>query len=151
DLAHAGRNVQDLQTAFTIAGAPTLVGSLWPIESLAAKELVTRFFKEWRSAEENGASVALARATRAYLDASDAAHQHPWYWAPFVVAGNGAVSGSGESLGRKAMSTFTAIEDFAAGGEIYQAVKFKSDLVLSMIAEWDGEKFHGIISRREVG
>jgi CHAT domain-containing protein len=60
------------------AGAPTLFGSLWPVESIAVKEHVTRFFKEWRSAEENGASAALARATRAYLDASDGSHQHSW-------------------------------------------------------------------------
>ena len=114
DIAQASNAVQDLQTAFTAAGAPTLLASLWPLDSATARDLMVRFFAEWRSPAVGGAADALARATRAYLDQADAPHQHPRFWAPFVVAGNGGVrsvpampvpaSGSaerGEGVGRQ--------------------------------------------------
>jgi CHAT domain-containing protein len=91
DITQASHAVQDLQTAFTVAGAPTLLASLWPIDSATARDLMVRFSQEWHVPRSNGAGDALARATRAYLDKADAPHQHPRFWAPFVVAGNGGV------------------------------------------------------------
>jgi CHAT domain-containing protein len=92
-IANATLGVQDLQTAFTIAGAPTLIASLWPVESVTARDLMVGFVKEWRSPQSAGAADALARATRGYLAAADGPHQHPRFWAPFIVAGNGEVRG----------------------------------------------------------
>jgi CHAT domain-containing protein len=94
DIAQASLGVQDLQAAFTVAGAPTLLASLWPVDSPTARELVVDFFKEWRSLQTAGAADALSRATRSFLNGADAAHQHPRFWAPFVVVGNGAVRGA---------------------------------------------------------
>ena len=91
DIAKASLAAQDLHTAFTVAGVPTLLVSLWPLDSATARDLVVRFFEEWRSPQAAGAADALARATRAYLDGADAPHQHPRFWAPFVVTGNGGV------------------------------------------------------------
>jgi CHAT domain-containing protein len=91
DVALASLAAQDLHTAFTVAGVPTLLVSLWPLDSTTARDLVVRFFKEWRSPQADGAADALARATRAFLDSADGPHQHPRFWAPFVVAGNGGV------------------------------------------------------------
>jgi CHAT domain-containing protein len=93
DIAQASLGVQDLQAAFTVAGAPTLLASLWPVESATARKLTIGFFTQWRS-PQTGAADALARATRAFLDTADPAHQHPRFWAPFVVAGNGGVRGA---------------------------------------------------------
>ena len=39
-------------------------------------------------------SCATEARTRAYLAAADAPHQHPRFWAPFVVLGNGDVRGA---------------------------------------------------------
>jgi hypothetical protein len=65
------------------------------------------------------------------------------------------VSSSSESAVRKPTSTYTAIEEFAAGGEISQAIKFRSDLILSMIAEQKREAgsrpSQGTSTRRTVG
>ncbi len=94
DIAQASLGVQDLQAAFTVAGTPTLLASLWPVESASARDIVVGFLQEWRSPQTNGAADALARATRAYLAKADAPHQHPRFWAPFVVVGNGAVRGA---------------------------------------------------------
>jgi CHAT domain-containing protein len=91
DTTHASQAVRDLQMAFTVAGAPTLVASLWPVESTIARDIVTRFFSEWHAG--SGAADSLARATRSFLDGAAAPYQHPRFWAPFVVMGNGAVKG----------------------------------------------------------
>jgi CHAT domain len=97
DIAQASLGVQDLQAAFAVAGTPVLLASLWPIESATARDIAVGFFREWRSRETRGAADALARATRASLAQADAAHQHPRFWAPFVIVGNGAVSGAAGS------------------------------------------------------
>jgi CHAT domain-containing protein len=96
-MATATSGVQDLQTAFTVAGAPTLLASLWPLDSATARDVVVRFFAEWRTPQGGGAAEALAHATRAYLAAADAPHQHPRFWASFVVLGNGDVRGTADS------------------------------------------------------
>ncbi|HLH89628.1 MAG TPA: CHAT domain-containing protein [Xanthobacteraceae bacterium] len=93
-IAIVSSGMQDLQTAFTVAGASTVLASLWPIDSPTARDITVRFFAEWRSPQGAGAAEALARATRAYLAAADAPHQHPRFWAPFVVLGNGDVRGA---------------------------------------------------------
>jgi hypothetical protein len=93
DLGQATLVAQDLRTAFTVAGAPTLLVSLWPVDSATSRDLIVGFFRQWRSPQGAGAADALARATRAYLAQADAPHQHPRFWAPFVVAGNGGVRG----------------------------------------------------------
>jgi CHAT domain-containing protein len=93
DTTHASQGVQDLQMAFTVAGAPTLLASLWPIESATARDIISRFFAEWQRGGEGGAADALARATRNYLAAAATPYQHPRFWAPFVVMGNGTVQG----------------------------------------------------------
>jgi CHAT domain-containing protein len=77
-----------------IGGAPTVLAALWPIESGTARDLVTRFFRQWRSSAAPYAADALAAATRAYLASADAPHQHPRFWAAFQIAGYGHVRGA---------------------------------------------------------
>lgn len=94
DLTQAGIGIQDFQTAFMIGGAPTVLAALWPIESITARDLVTQFFRQWRSPAVPYAADALATATRMYLASADAAHQHPRFWAAFQIAGYGHVRGT---------------------------------------------------------
>jgi hypothetical protein len=148
DVAQMSRSVQDLQTAFTIAGARTLVASLWPIESATARDIATRFFKEWRSGDRAGAADALARATRDFLARADTAHQHPRFWAPFVVVGDGDVSGQVDASPLAPTPTLQTLDGIASGGEIIDAVSVGDDLVVSMLGEWDGAKMNAIVSRR---
>jgi CHAT domain-containing protein len=94
DLTQAGIGIQDFQTAFMIGGAPTVLAALWPIQSGTTRDLVTRFFRQWRSSAAPYAADALAAATRAYLASADAPHQHPRFWAAFQIAGYGHVRGA---------------------------------------------------------
>ena len=110
DVAQASTAVQDLQTAFTIAGAPTLLASLWPVESRTAQQLVTNFAIEWQ--HQRGAADALARGTRKFLQYADDAHQHPRFWAPFVVVGNGAAGGPAVEDHATSSVTFQVLDGF---------------------------------------
>jgi CHAT domain-containing protein/Tfp pilus assembly protein PilF len=78
-----------LTKAFLYAGARALVVSHWSVESDATVDLMGRFFAA--SAEPSvGRAEAMRRAMLGVLDDKD--HRefaHPFYWAPFVVVGEG--------------------------------------------------------------
>lgn len=93
DLTQAGVGIQDFQTAFMIGGAPTVLATLWSVETVAARDIVTEFFRQWRSDAAPYAADALALATRAYLASVGAPRQHPRFWAAFQIAGYGHVRG----------------------------------------------------------
>ncbi len=72
---------------FLVAGVPTAVASLWAVDSDATAELMVNFHKHRR--QESQPVVQALRASQIeMLQATDKpAHQHPYYWAPFVVIG----------------------------------------------------------------
>jgi CHAT domain-containing protein len=78
-----------LAKAFLFAGARALVVSHWSIESKTTVELMKRFFAA--SVEPGvGRAEALRRAMLAIMETEDHPElAHPFYWAPFVVVGEG--------------------------------------------------------------
>ena len=84
----AGEGVLGLRRAFEVAGARTLVMSLWPVEDRTAP----RWMRELYGARlENGSDVARAAraASLAVLERQRASDLggHPSRWAAFVAAG----------------------------------------------------------------
>jgi CHAT domain-containing protein len=150
DIANVGRGVQDLQAAFAVAGSPSLLGSLWPVDSLTTQPLITHFFREWASTNRVGAAEALSKAVRTFITASPDVHQHPYYWAPFVIVGNGNVQSSSAVHNTNAQQSMRVIGGLEAGGEILRVATVKNELVYTMIAEWDGKKMNGIVGRRSM-
>lgn len=78
-----------LGRAFHIAGAGTLVMSLWPVEDLAAGTFMLSLYR----ARLNDRRSTAASMRRAYRDALAATrrehgHSHPLYWAPFIASGD---------------------------------------------------------------
>jgi CHAT domain-containing protein len=146
DLHQASLGVRDLHAAFTLAGAPSLLASLWPIESVTARDLAVLFFEKWQSRSvPRGASEALAEATRTYLENADLAHQHPRFWASFVIVGYGGISGQPVT----SPSVDTSFEPLTTqAGDVIQLRRFGSSVVVSMSSDWDGSKMASIISRR---
>ncbi|MCC7537302.1 MAG: CHAT domain-containing protein, partial [Deltaproteobacteria bacterium] len=76
-----GEGVYGLRRAFFIAGAETVVTSLWQVSDESTTELMTEMHRELRRGR--GRTEALALAARALR----ARRPHPYYWAPFVVLG----------------------------------------------------------------
>jgi CHAT domain-containing protein len=88
----AGERVMDdayagLASAFFIAGARTLMVSHWAVVSEAAVKLMTGTFARLRSSTELKRGEALRLAM---VEAIDEGYP-PFYWAPFVIVGDGGV------------------------------------------------------------
>lgn len=81
-----GEGVYGLRRALVIAGAESLVMSLWQVDDLATRDLMTRFYRKLELGE--GRSAAL-RAAQLETLAKPAQH-HPFYWAAFQPTGDGS-------------------------------------------------------------
>ncbi len=83
----AGRNLESFQRAFTFAGVPATVASLWEVPDQSTSEIMASFYKYLKNGVAK--SKALKKAKLDYL------HKHkgtkleqPYYWAGFVLYGD---------------------------------------------------------------
>jgi CHAT domain-containing protein/tetratricopeptide (TPR) repeat protein len=84
-----GEGVYGLRRAFVLAGVRTQVASLWQVDDEATKDLMLDYYRRLNAGA--GRSQALRDAQRAMLaDAKHSYRAHPYYWAAFVVIGDGA-------------------------------------------------------------
>ncbi|WNG58476.1 CHAT domain-containing protein [Archangium gephyra] len=76
-----GQGVYGLRSALVVAGAQTLVTSLWKVEDETTRELMVGYYRNLLAGQGRGAALRSAmrqlRQTR----------PHPYYWAPFIVIG----------------------------------------------------------------
>jgi CHAT domain-containing protein len=70
---------------FFVAGVPTVVASLWPVDSDASAELMIKFHQ--RRHDPLPVTQALKRAQIEMIQSKDVRLRHPYYWAPFVAIG----------------------------------------------------------------
>lgn len=90
--------VSGLGRAFFYAGARALLVSNWPVETVAARLLMTGMFRLQGADPALGKAEALRRSMLSLMDgpgARDSASQrtlytyaHPLFWAPFVIVGD---------------------------------------------------------------
>jgi CHAT domain-containing protein len=85
----AGEGVFGLRRAFQVAGARTVVMSLWPVEDRTAR-LWMRALYEGRLRQQLDTADAVREASLSVLHDRRARRQstHPFYWAGFVAAGD---------------------------------------------------------------
>ena len=79
-----GEGVVGLGRAFALAGAKSLVTSLWAVNDKATSDLVTSFFENIYDGLPK--DIALQKAKLEYLENSK--QSHPFYWAAFVPMGD---------------------------------------------------------------
>jgi tetratricopeptide (TPR) repeat protein len=79
-----GQGVYGLRRAFTVAGAETLVTSLWKVNDETTHELMKGYYQRLLG------GAGRAHALREAMEGVRMQHPHPYYWAPFIVVGNGA-------------------------------------------------------------
>ncbi|HXV15097.1 MAG TPA: CHAT domain-containing tetratricopeptide repeat protein [Candidatus Krumholzibacteria bacterium] len=84
--ATQGEGVLGVAAAFFAAGARSLVASIWEVDDAVTADLMERFYAQL----SEGKSVAAALRA-AQLDVRED-RPHPFYWAGFVVIGDGDVS-----------------------------------------------------------
>jgi CHAT domain-containing protein len=83
----SGEGVQGLTSAFLSAGVPAVVATLWPVDDRAAETLMARFYRELSRGRSVAASLRAAQASVRH----DRATSHPFYWAGFVLVGDGEI------------------------------------------------------------
>jgi CHAT domain-containing protein len=78
----SGEGVYGLQRAFQVAGAESLIMSLWKVNDDATQLLMTNFYQNWLSGLNKNEAFKKAQMTvRAQFSA-------PYYWGAFVMVGN---------------------------------------------------------------
>ena len=78
-----GQGVYGLRRAFLVAGAETLVTSLWQVSDAATGELMELYYQKLL-AEKMGRLEGMQQAMKEMRHK----HHHPYYWAPFLVTGS---------------------------------------------------------------
>lgn len=78
-----GEGVAGLRRAFLVAGAETVVASLWKVDDAVTRELMQAFYRYLKQGE--GRAEAMQHASSDIRET----HPHPYYWASFVVIGEG--------------------------------------------------------------
>lgn len=79
----AGDEVMALNRAFLFAGTPTVIASLWNVNDEATAALMTTFYDNLRQ------GVGKAEALRQAQLSLRESYPHPFYWAAFVLTGEG--------------------------------------------------------------
>jgi len=80
----AGEGSMSLARAFSYAGVPNIVSSLWKVDDLATKQIMVKFYE--KLAEGMGKADALAEAKRWYR--KEYPDEPPSKWAAFILIGD---------------------------------------------------------------
>ena len=85
----AGEGVFGLRRAFQVAGAGTLIMSLWTVQDKAAREWMRALY-EGRLKKNLGTAEAVHEASLAILKSrrKKKSSTHPFFWAAFVATGD---------------------------------------------------------------
>lgn len=94
-----GEGIQSLAKAFTYAGSPNVVMSLWPVNDESTSELMTYFYSNLKEGMRKDDALRQAKLT--YLMNSDPVKAHPYYWAGFIFSGNPQSLEFEKSMNRK--------------------------------------------------
>jgi CHAT domain-containing protein len=79
-----GQGVYGLRRAFVVAGAETVVMSLWKVNDQTTSELMEAYYRNLLAGQ--GRAAALREAMRSLR----VTKPHPHYWAPFIALGRNA-------------------------------------------------------------
>jgi CHAT domain-containing protein/tetratricopeptide (TPR) repeat protein len=85
----AGEGVIGLTWALFVAGAPATVVSQWKVESTSTRELMLGFHRDLRAPSRMPVTKAEALRQAALKLMKNPATSHPFYWASFVLVGDG--------------------------------------------------------------
>jgi CHAT domain-containing protein len=89
-LGNQARNeaMSGLAQAFLVSGVPTVIASLWDVDDEGAARLMEKFHAAHR-VKKLVFGQALRQAQISFLQAAPPRLRHPYFWAAFIVTGNG--------------------------------------------------------------
>jgi CHAT domain-containing protein/Tfp pilus assembly protein PilF len=80
-----GEGMIGLTRAFFYAGAQSVMASLWMVSDQSTAILMCDFYEEYVKGERPALSLRLAKLK--LLEGEDLSYRHPFFWAPFILAG----------------------------------------------------------------
>jgi CHAT domain-containing protein len=92
DDGRGSEALSGLGQAFFYAGARSLLLTSWPVETISAMALTTSLFAIQAQNPRTCRAEALRNAKLALLDEAGGdgfSYAHPFFWAPFIIAGDG--------------------------------------------------------------
>ena len=84
----AGEGVLGLRRAFQVAGARTVIMSLWPVSDLAAREWIRRLYKGRFAGLSTAEAVQQASLDILQVRRKAGVSTHPFYWGGFIASGD---------------------------------------------------------------
>ena len=81
-----GEGVYGLRRAFVLAGAESLVMSLWPVSDYTTRQLMTHYYQNLKQGVGRGASLRQVQLDMLKRNPK----LHPFYWANFIQSGEWA-------------------------------------------------------------
>ncbi len=137
DLTQMSAELPALASAFAVAGVPSTLATLWPVESSTSRHVVSAVFAGLRARPGQSPAAALATAQRAFLAAPPGrAYLHPRFWAPFVVLGDGGTARAPAPAGARVASV-EALTHTASGGEVLALARSGGRTLARFIADAD--------------
>jgi len=87
-LVEAGEGVLGLRRTFEIAGAHSLIASLWNLDDHTARAWIRRLYEARLGGASTAAAVRAASLETLNERRRQRLNDHPYYWAPFVAVGD---------------------------------------------------------------
>jgi CHAT domain len=142
--------IQGLATSFAIAGVPSMIASLWPIESSLTRDLIVDVFRTARGGNVAIAD-ALAMAARRHLDGpAPQPLLHPRFWAALVVLGDGSITLDADAAASpRDLGPFAAV-DLSEDQAILSGAPLDDDFATSTIGPWNGKRSPSLIRRQAI-
>ena len=82
----SGEGVMSLTRNFILAGAPSIVHSLWKVQDETSVVLMDKFYENLSKGESK--NEALRNAKLAYIQSVTPSMVNPYYWSGYVLTGN---------------------------------------------------------------
>ena len=139
DLTQFAADLPALASAFAVAGVPSTLATLWPVDSETSRRIVAGVFDRLAAAPDLAPAEALSEAQRRFVSTPPSrAHLHPRFWAPFIVLGDGPTA---EAPGRAPIDIVRAEQLTSGGGEVLSARHGAHGAVARLIAEPQDGRF----------
>jgi len=133
DLQGFSSDVRGLTTAFAIAGVPTTLVTLWPVETSVSRFMAGELFREILSNSQIGAAEALKQTTNNFLKSTpNPAFYHPRFWAGFIVVGDGGLPLILKTQKQKNSHRLTknVVWDTKGGGEVLRLLADEKNMYM---------------------
>lgn len=142
----AGEGVAGLRQAFQIAGAPTVVSSLWSVDDRATATLVAAFFDNLSNGDGPATSLRRAQLRQIAERRTEVFAAHPFFWAAFSVTGRPGSSWATEPVDSVAPASLTPATGSKALGSLVTRGLESSEGILakSDVEKGPGRKAAGL-------